>query len=552
MSDDADPSPEPGATVTDDATRSTTSGDAPGSATAATSVGHRTPRPRRLRRITGLLPAPRIAAGCVVAGGLLAGSLPPWGFWPLAFVGIALLDLLLADRPRWSRAGRMGLVALTLFAVTLFWMKDLTAPGYVIAIVVFAAMFGLVGILVPPGRGRHLALPGAWVLAEAWKGHWPFGGVPISDLAIGQVAGPLAPLARLGGVELLSGATVVLGVVVAASVVGPNRSRIVAGGTVVALAVLVVVANVTPHGADLGPTVRIAAVQGGGPQGTKAIFTDMDKVFDRHLTASESIEGPVDVIIWPEDVVDLDDGDIADPDNAHGQDLAALARTKDATVIAGVVQDSGDDAFTNFSVVIDPDGTFGDRYEKVHRVPFGEYVPLRSLIEPFAGPSLTTRDAIPGKGPAVLRTQDGPFGVVISWEVFFGDRARAAIRDGGQILINPTNGSTYTGTLVQTQQVAASRLRALETGRWTVQVAPTGFSAIIDPDGVVHQRSSISEAKILEATIPRRTGFTLATRVGNLPWFVLALASILAGWALDRGATRHTSRERKPTPKPGG
>lgn len=487
-----------------------------------------------LGRLLGLLPTWRVAAGCVLAGVLLAGSLPPWGFWPLAFAGIALVDRLLADRPAGSRAGRMWLVALVLFAITLIWMKELTAPGYVIAVVVFAAMFALAGVAVPPGRGRHLALPGAWVLAEAFKGHWPFGGVPISDLALGQVAGPLADLARVGGAPLLGGAAVVVGVVIAAFVAGPARDRRIAGAVAVGVVALTAWSTVAPHGTNTAEPVRVAAVQGGGPQGTKAIFTDMDEVFARHLRASEDIEGPVDVIVWPEDVVDLTEGDIADPDAAHGPSLSALARTENATVIAGIVQNEDDDAFRNFSVVIDPDGTFHDRYDKVHRVPFGEYVPLRAIVEPFAGPALTQRDAIPGTGPAVLRTDDGPFGVVISWEVFFGDRARAAVRDGGQILINPTNGSTYTGTLVQTQQVAASRLRALETGRWVVQVAPTGFSAVIDPDGRVLERSAISEARVLQADVPRRTGFTWYTRTGPLPVYGLALLAVAGGWFLAR------------------
>ena len=491
-------------------------------------------RRRPLRRIRHALPSPKIAGICIGAGLLLAASLPPFGFWPLAFGGIAILDVLVGDRPRWSRAGRMGLVSLVLFAITLFWIKELTAPGYVIAILAFAGMFGLVGLLIPPGRARHLALPGAWVLAEAWKGHWPFGGVPISDLAIGQVAGPLANLARFGGVELLSGVTVAVGVVVAMAVTGTARSRLTAAAATIGIVALIVAASVAPHGHNIGKTVRIAAVQGGGPQGTRAIFTNMDKVFERHLKASDSINRKVDVIIWPEDVVDLDSGDIADPDSGHGTDLAALARAKNATVIAGVVEDSGATSFRNFSVVIHPDGTYGDRYDKVHRVPFGEYVPLRSLVAPFAGPSLTQRDAIVGKGPAVLRTSHATFGVVISWEVFFGSRARAAIRDGGEILINPTNGSTYSGTLVQTQQVAASRLRALETGRWVVQVAPTGFTAIVDPNGVVHQRSSISKADVLYGDIPRRSGYTVATQLGTWPMLGIALCLIGAAWLLER------------------
>lgn len=488
-----------------------------------------------MRRLLDARPSARTVGLCVLAGVLLAGSLPPWGFWPLAFAGIALLDVLLADRPRASRAGRMGLVSFVLFAITLFWLKDLTAPGFVIAAFAFAAMFAVLGLFVPPGRGRHLALPAVWVLAEMWKSRWPFGGVPISDLAIGQVGGPLAGVARLGGVPLLTGTAVAVGVLVAALVTGRTvQSRWGALAGVVALGALLVAASVAPHGHDIGKSVRMAVVQGGGKQGTQAVYSDMDKVFDRHLSAAETVKPPVDVILWPEDVVDLDEGDIADADSGHGQDLSALARDKNATVIAGIVENSGDTEFLNFSVVVHPDGTYGDRYEKVHRVPFGEYVPLRSIIAPFAGPALTQRDAVPGTGPAVVRTDHGTFGVVISWEVFFGERARAAIRDGGQILLNPTNGSTYTLTLVQTQQVAASRLRAIETGRWVVQVAPTGFSAVIDPSGKVLQRTGISEQRVLRAVVQRRTGFTIYTRTGDLPTVAVTLALLATAWLLAR------------------
>ena len=488
------------------------------------------------QRFFRAFPSWRTVGWCVLAGVLLAASLPPWGFWPLAFVGIALLDRLLAGRARGSRSGRMGLVALVLLGITLFWIKDLTAPGYVIAAVVFAGMFALLGALIPPGRGRHLALPAAWVLAETWKGHWPFGGVPISDLAVGQVGGPLAGLARLGGVPLLSGMTVAIGVVAAMVIFEQQWRGAVVGAAVIG--VLLFGAAVAPRGHNVHAPIRVALVQGGGPQGTRAIFTDMDKVFARHIAASATISDPVDLIIWPEDVVNLDEGDIADHDSPKGKALSALARRHHATVLAGIVENSGDTHFLNFSVVIRPNGTYGDRYEKVHRVPFGEYVPLRWLITPFAGPSLTQRDAVTGKGPAVVQTAQGPIGVVISWEVFFGDRARAAIRDGGQILVNPTNGSTYTLTLVQTQQVAASRLRAIETGRWVLQVAPTGFSAVITPSGHVIKRSSISEPRVLEAEVRRRSGFTIYVDTGDWPTLILALLLLAAGWAR---AKRHAT-----------
>jgi apolipoprotein N-acyltransferase len=183
-------------------------------------------------------------------------------------------------------------------------------------------------------------------------------------------------------------------------------------------------------------------------------------------------------------------------------------------------------------VAFDADGTVADRYEKVRRVPFGEYVPLRWLVAPFGPDELVPRDAVVGRGPAVLDTEVGRLGVVISWEVWFGDRARDAIGHGGQVLLNPTNGSSYSGTIVQTQQIAASRLRAIETGRWTLQVAPTGFTAFITETGEVLERTGISERAVLTETVELRDGQTIATRVGDWLAVGLAVAALAIAWIL--------------------
>jgi apolipoprotein N-acyltransferase len=473
----------------------------------------------------------------VATGLVLAASLPPWGWWPLGFVGIALLDRVLADQPVRNRFWRGSGVAFGLFVITLWWIHDLTLPGYFIAVAVFAAMAGLCLMLVPPGRGRWVALPAAWTLAEVWKGAFPFGGVPISNLAIGQAGGPFAPTVRLFGAASLTLLVVIGGVGLSALAARRWRAGVAA---VAVVAIATGAAAIAPRGHDTGRPLRVAVVQGGGPQGTRAINTDARKVFDRHLAASKSIQAPVDLVLWPEDVVDVnaDDPtasehlDIADA--PEGDDLSALARRLHATVVAGIVQDDGAKHFLNFSAAWDPDGRLVDRYEKVHRVPFGEYVPLRWLVEPFAGPSLTARDAVIGRRPAVLHTAVGPLGVAISWEIFFSHRARSAIGDGGQILLNPTNGSTYTGTLVQTQQVASSRLRALEEGRWVLQAAPTGFSAIIDADGRVHARTGISEQRVLQSDqVRRRTGHTIYTHVGEWPVLAAIVALLVAAWTLD-------------------
>jgi apolipoprotein N-acyltransferase len=465
-----------------------------------------------------------------VGGGLLvAASLPPMGFWILAFPGLVLLDRCLEDGSRAARFRLGWLFGIALLWPTIWWIHELTLPGWIIAGPALAAFLGVVVAFSPAGAGRWLALPGAWVLFEAWKGRWPFGGVPLSNLAVGQVAGPLAPIARVGGSLLVGAVTVVVAVGISAAL---RRSWRAAGIAAAATVAALLVAAVAPSGSGTAREIRVALVQGGGEQGTHAIDTDSGEVTEVHLAATELVDEPVDLILWPENVVHTEGPVLDDP---VGDRLADVARDDDATFIFGATEGYDEvRGFRNAAIAFGPDGEVVARFEKERRVPFGEFVPLRSLIEPFAPDTLPGRDAIPGTGDAVLDTPAGTFGVVISWEVFFPDRARDAIGNGGGVLLNPTNGSSFTGTQVQGQQVASSRLRALETGRWTLQVAPTGFSAVVSPDGDVLQRTGVSEQRVLYATVEHRTGLTWAVRFADWPTLVLAALAVAGGWAVAR------------------
>ncbi len=469
-------------------------------------------------------PAPLLA----VAGGLcLAAATPPWGFWPFAFVGIVLLVHVLDGAAGIVRLGRSWIVWASLLFPTLLWMQDLTAPGYVIACIAYAGFLATGTMLAPRGPGLYLALPGGVILAEWLRWRWPFGGVPLSNLAIGQVAGPLAPILRLGGALFVVGITVLVGCAVAAALRRQTVIALALGGFSV-LTLLVAVA--APDGEPTGEFLDVALVQGGGPQGTRASTTEPGIVLERHLAASEQLEGGVDLILWPEDVVDVDTL-VGSPEEAK---LQALARDADATFIVGVIEDEGDDAFRNWAVVYDPEGNEIDRYEKVERVPFGEWVPFRGMLESLAGDAIPARDAVIGDGPAVVDTPVGRLGVSISWEIFFGERARDAANHGGEVIINPTNGASFRGTQVQTQQVASSRMRAIENGRWVAQIAPTGFTAVVNSDGEVLQRTAVSERRILTDTIELRTGRTIYTRVGDYLALAFAAACLAAGWLVER------------------
>jgi apolipoprotein N-acyltransferase len=363
---------------------------------------------------------------------------------------------------------------------------------------------------------------GAAVLAEMLRWSWPFGGQPLATVAMTQVDSVLGPTVRLFGPLLLVALVVLVGIALEALVAGHRRT----GATiVVGVLGVVLVAGVAPDGHPTG-TVDVALVQGGGPQRTRAADTDEREVVERHLAASEDIETPVDLVVWPENVINVE-GPVEDL--REGQELSALARELDAPLVVGVVEGDGD-GFHNAALVVDAEGEFTDRFEKVRRVPFGEYVPFRSLLSRFAGDALPARDAIEGEGPATVETDVGTMGVVISWEVFFANRARDAISNGGEILLNPTNGSSYWLTIVQTQQVASSRLRAMETGRWVLQAAPTGLTAIITPDGEVLDRTAVSERAVVQGTVETREGLTIYTRVGDGPMVLLAFGLVIGSW----------------------
>ena len=473
----------------------------------------------------------RAALPPLTAGGLLAFSMPPWGWWPLAFVAFAWLAQQLRGRERRSayRVG-FGFAAGWLFPAT-FWMIDLTPPGYIVQGLIFSVLFGVAAAVVPADRWQWLGLPAAFTLIEMLRWRWPFGGVPLATLPMSQHDAPLGETVRILGPFLLAFLVVLGGMALAAAW---ERSWRPAAAIVAVVVLVGLLAQVAPNGSVIRE-LDIAIVQGGGPQGTRAINTDERVVFERHLAATEMVEGPVDLVLWPEDVVNVRQLLIDTPE--YGE-LQELARELDAWLIAGIFERLDPTTNANASIAFDPDGNEVDRYDKVRLVPFGEFVPLRSLIEPLAPDYLPVRDTRPGEGEATLDIEiDGEpvrMGISISWEVFFEDRAREAIGNGGEILINPTNGSSYWLTILQTQQVASSRLRAMETGRWVLQAAPTGFSAVIDPDGNLLDRTAVSEAAVLQETVELRSGKTIATRVGRWPMLVIALLALGVAWAASR------------------
>jgi apolipoprotein N-acyltransferase len=516
----------------------------------------------------------RRPAAAALGGALVAFSMPPWGWWPLAFVGVAVFDLALGTAPSRGQRASAGLAfGVPWFVIAMAWMWYLTAGGYIVAALLFASLHAAAALIAPVGPWRLIGRPAAHTLVEAVRLVFPFGGVPLASLGISQADGPLLIIARLGGVVLITWVVFQTGFAVAplaASAVARRRDPAPSGCDLVdrrgqlalaAIVAIIAVALVAPAGTagHGGRAVTVAAVQGGGEQGTSALDVPSSVVTERLLEATATIEpGDADVVVWPENGVDVNGTSFTDSEQFEL--IAAEAARLGVPFFVGVTEDSEfantpvPDRFVNAHVAIAPTGEVIGRYEKVRRVPFGEYVPFRSILEALGAPlERVAGDAVSGSGPAQLVLPDGiatepvaaqpiaaepiAIGVMISWEVFFGDRARDANSNGAAFLINPTNGASYTGTILQTQQVASSRLRATENGRWVVQASPTGFSAFVSPDGSVFDRTDVSEQRVIIRDVPLYTGNTWYRLLGDWPWRIGVLALFAIAFWRSRSGT---------------
>jgi len=479
-----------------------------------------------------------LGLGLALAGGvLLSAGLPPFGWWPLALIGAGLLSWSLHDAGARRRLALGSAAGFGFLGPGLAWLTEFHLVGFALAVVLEVALFALAVAASPSGRGQLLGLPGALVLLEAFRSVWPFGGVPIATLAQTQIGGPLAEAAHVGGSLAVAALVGVAGVALAALARRRWWRAAVALGVV---ATLVVGGVVAPRGRAVGQ-LHVAVVQVGGERGLRAIEGASGPGLAALVATTETLAPGVDLVLWPEDGVRVE-GDIAQAPSAEV--VGDLARRLDVTIVSGVSESRGD-VRHNLAAAWGPDGALLGRYRKHKVVPFGERIPFRSLIERFADTSAVARDVVAGTGPGMFDTPAGDLGVVISFEVFFASRVRAALLEGAEVVLVPTNASSYPTTQIPALELGAARLRAIESGRAVVQAAPTGFSALVGPDGTVRRQSDLGEPAVLRAEIERRDGATLYTRFGDPPLVVLAALALTLGWVLDRRSRPSTWGRRR-------
>ena len=505
----------------------------------------------------------RWAALLAVAAGL-AGWLafPTPGVWPLAFASVAGLSLAV-DRRRSRTGAWLGLLyGAAFFCPLLHWTGVYVgaAPWLILAIAE-AGFFAGLGALLPvvqrlPGAPAWVAA--AWVLQEALRDRLPFGGFPWGRLAFSQASSPLRWFAALGGAPLVSFAVALAGALLAlaARAGWAMRWRWAAVAAAGALAVPMLGGLLSwplgPAPDGQGRTAVVALVQGSVPDRGLAFEDRAREVLDNHVAQTEKLATEIaagtapkpDLVVWPENSSDVDPF----TDRAAFAEIDAVVKRLGVPVLVGAILDGpGADHRRNAGILWSPTSGPGAQYIKRHPVPFGEYIPLRSLAEKVTSAAkLVDRDMVAGTGDGLLRGGPFPIGDVICFEVAYDSLVRSSVAAGAQLLVVQTNNATFGHTAETYQQLAMSRLRAVESGRTVLQVATTGVSAVIGPDGGIRQRSgALFTPAVLDASIPLRSTDTLATRVGAVPEYVLAALAVAAF-----GAAVWRVRRRRPTDTP--
>ncbi|MDJ0345579.1 apolipoprotein N-acyltransferase [Streptomyces sp. H10-C2] len=493
--------------------------------------------------------APRSGAAAL-CGLALAAAFPPYDLWPLSIVAVAGLSLLTRDRTARQGAWLGFAFALPFFLWLLLWLR---VVGYdaVFGLSVLEALF--VAVL---GAGLALTsrLPGwplwggcLWVAEELARDRLPFGGFPWGRLAFANTGSPFTPLAALGGAPLVTFAVALTGTLLAAAVLAALRLRAGAARTVrtllpvagtAAMAAAVIAAGyAVPVPTQATDFVRVAIVQGNVQQPGMHFLGRPMQILDNHVAATLKLAADIadiktgrtpkpDLVIWPENSSDLDP--FSNP-QAYDR-ITRAVRAVGVPVLVGALVDGPDARHVqNEGIVWDPVSGPGASYTKQHPVPFGEYVPFRAeLAKVIHRLDQIPRDFYPGKGTGVLKIGPATLGDVICFEVAYDEIVHDTVTAGARAIIVQTNNATYGRTGQPEQQLAMSRLRAIEHGRAIVTAATSGISAVVAPDGTIEQRTKEFTQDVLSARIPLRDELTVADRVGTVPEWTLAMVGLLS------------------------
>ncbi|WP_129139635.1 apolipoprotein N-acyltransferase [Modicisalibacter coralii] len=478
----------------------------------------------------------------LIAGCLTTLTFAPFHLWWLGPVAVALVYVGIHDLTPGQAALRGWCYGFALFASGTSWIYVsihdygytgvplavfLTALFAVTLALFYAAPFWLYRRFTGP-RLACLSFAGLWIASEVARTYL-FTGFPWLLLGSAHVDSPLAPLAPLGGVFLLSLVTVLTGTLGADLLLRRRWWALAPLVVLWGLPLLLPAQWTQPRGEPR----QVALLQGNLPQLMKWSAEGQRNAVNTYARLTREVPDGTDLIVWPETALPM----------FESQARPYLERVQttlppDAALLTGIVER---DAGGYYNAVIGLGNTRGS-YRKEHLVPFGEYMPLESLLRgiiaffdlPMSSFSAGERDQAP------IHAAGLTIGTAICYEIIYPDLVASRARRA-DVLLTVSNDTWFGRSIGPLQHIQMARLRALENGRYVLRGTSNGVTAIIDPQGRVTTRAPQFETTLVSGDVSAMQGETPFTRTGSWPAWLLAGLMLLPGLRRP-GPRRDTAR----------
>lgn len=430
----------------------------------------------------------------VLSGVLLRLSFPKPGLWGLAWVALVPLFFALEGKKPRKAFLLSYLCGVVFFLTTVFWLIHVTVPGMVVLSLYLALFVAAFGVVYAFYKERMTFWQGAifvaafWVFLEFCRSNF-FTGFPWALLGYGQAPNlwgiQAADMLGAFGVSFFVVFTNVLVFEFLKLIGRKQRIPIARLGVALALVFLWFAYGALRVAEDPKKSCffKVAVIQGNIDNEIKWATTFSDKIFKKHqlLTEIADLKAEPDLVVWPETSYPDYIGDGSDINR-----LKVLARNTATPLLVGSVM-LRQDRYFNSALLFSSDGELAGTYDKIHLVPFGEFIPARKVF-PFLASIVPVEDFTPGK-EFTLFTLEGKgcsglrLATLVCFEDLFAGLSRRFVQKGADILVNVTNDSWFGDTSSPYQHMQASVLRAVENRVYVIRAANTGISCFIDDKG---------------------------------------------------------------------